>query len=340
MKIGEIYFIRERDRTDGSCSPYVKIGMVNDISRNSAERLTDHQTGNPRDLILHHVTQTPGPFRVERFLHQQFGPNRVRSEWFRLSDDELENAIQICEKLAAEALIYIPIIETADKLADVLSTPEKVLPSDDSNHWISELSVAKAAHKMCKEMAAKYSEAAASLSDEDRAAVEEEELVITEHFMTKNFDEDGFRGRYPELFEQYCDTLVSIVRRFTPKTLEVDLAEIDRELIEFNATFTAACEQVRVGSLPFGELFDLRQTLEQFSGSYSWDEDVATAQLKNLCGVAAGIEGQVTWNRTTREVVTLDKELLESDHPEKYGEFVTFKRGTRTKTRRRARRAS
>ncbi len=339
MKIGEIYFIRERDRIDGTSSPYIKIGMVNDVSRNSAERLMDHQTGNPRDLILHHVTQTPGPFRVERFLHQQFGPNRVRSEWFRLSDDELESAIQICEKLAAEALIHIPIMEKADELADVLSAPDKIQPTDDSNHWISALSVAKAAHKMCREMAAEYSEVAATLSDEDRAAVEEEELVLTEHFVTKNFDEDGFRGKYPDLFEQYSETLVSISRRFTPKTLDVKLTEVDRELIEFSATFTDACERVRLGSLAFGELFNLRQILEQFSGTYSWDEDVATAHLKVICGTAAGIEGQVTWNRTAKEVISLDTERLESDHLEKYSEFVTVKTGTRLKTRRRAKKA-
>lgn len=339
MKIGEIYFIRERDRIDGTSSPYVKIGMVNDISRNSAERLTDHQTGNPRDLILHHVTQTPGPFRVERFLHQQFGPNRVRSEWFRLSDDELESAIQICEKLAAEAFIYIPIMERADELADVLSKPAKILPNEDSNHWISALSVAKAAHKMCREMASEYKDVADSLSDEDRAAVEELELVITEHYVIENFDQEGFQRKYPGLLEQYSETEVKISKRFLPTTIDVDLAEEDRDLVEFSGVFLDACKQVRSGSLAFEELFELRQTLEQFSGTYSWNEDVATAQLKVICGTASGIEGQLTWNRTAKVNVVLDDELLESDHPEKYAEFVTVKTATRTKTRRRSKKA-
>jgi len=46
---------------------------------------------------------------------------------------------------------------------------------------------------------------------------------------------------------------------------------------------------------------------------------VATAQLKDVCGTAAGIEGQLTWNRSTNQVVTLDKEILESDYLETYG---------------------
>ena len=50
MKIGEIYFIKERDRIAGANSSYVKIGMVGDTERGSKERLSEHQTGNPRDL--------------------------------------------------------------------------------------------------------------------------------------------------------------------------------------------------------------------------------------------------------------------------------------------------
>jgi len=70
MKVGEVYFIRERDRIDGGNSSYVKIGIVQDASSSdSQKRLHTHQTANPRDLELHHVTQTPGPYRVERFLH-------------------------------------------------------------------------------------------------------------------------------------------------------------------------------------------------------------------------------------------------------------------------------
>jgi len=42
MNIGEIYFIRERDRRDGGSSGYVKIGMVSDISRGSRQRLGEH----------------------------------------------------------------------------------------------------------------------------------------------------------------------------------------------------------------------------------------------------------------------------------------------------------
>lgn len=338
VKVGQIYFIRERDRIDGGSSSYVKIGMVNDTSRDSQERLRDHQTGNPRDLELHHVTETPGPFRVERFLHQRFGPNRVRSEWFRLSDDELAVAIQTAEQLAKEAFVHIPIIEAADQLKTVVSSSTKIAPTDESTEWLMRLSVAKQALKRCKELSNAYSDVAVQLSPEDRALAEDEELVVTEHYLDKRFDADAFAAKYPRLFKKYNVISASVRGRFTPNLPEIAFTEIAQDLVEFSSTFLDACDRVRGGKLTFGDLFDLRQILEQYSGSYSWDEDVADAHLRVICGSSAGVEGQVTWNRVEKEDSSLDVERLESEHPEKYSEFVTVKTLTRLKTRRRARR--
>jgi hypothetical protein len=338
VKIGEIYFIRERDRIDGGSSGYVKIGMVNDISRDSQARLHDHQTGNPRDLELHHVTQTPGPFRVERFLHQKFGPRRVRSEWFRLSDDELVDAIQTAERLAKEAFLHVPVMLEAEKLKTIESSAEKIAPTDESTQWINALAVAKEALKLCSSMSKSYTDVATQLAPEERAEAEAEELVITEHYLDKKFDEIGFSEKYPKILKKYRSVSVDIGGRFSPTLPDVELAEVARELVDFCSDFSDACDQVRKGELAFGDLFDLRQLLEQFSGSHSWDADVADAHLRVICGSSAGIDGQVTWNRKAKEKASLDLERLESDHPEKYQEFVTVKTLTRLKTRRRARR--
>ena len=338
VKIGEIYFIRERDRIDGGSSSYVKIGMVKDISRNSEERLLDHQTGNPRDLELHHVTQTPGPFRVERFLHQQFGPRRVRSEWFQLSDEELSLAVQAAERLAREAFVHVPIMEAAGELGSVISSSEKITPTEESTEWIRILGNAKEALKLCRELADTYKTVATDLPTEVRAEVELEELIVTEHYLEKKFDAEGFDAAYPGLLGQYTEVSVSVNGRFTPTFPAIDLAEFDRELMEFRTEFLDACDQVRRGTLAFGELFDIWQILERYMGSYSWDADVADAHLRVICGASAGIEGQVTWNRTAKEKKSLESDRLESDHPEKYNKFVTVNTLTRLKTQRRARR--
>ena len=51
---GELYFLRETDYVTGQLTPFTKIGIVRD-GRGSADRLRDHQTGNPRTLVLHSV---------------------------------------------------------------------------------------------------------------------------------------------------------------------------------------------------------------------------------------------------------------------------------------------
>jgi hypothetical protein len=337
VKVGEVYFIRERDRIDGGSSSYVKIGIVQDIARDSQQRLREHQTGNPRDLELHHVTQTPGPYRVERFLHQKFGPKRVRSEWFRFSDAELESAVQTAERMAEEAFVHIPIMKAAEELKSVVSTPDKIPPTDETDRWIRSLSVAKEAVNLCDEMSDSYNRVVGELSPDDRAQAEFEELVITEHRPVTKFDRDGFAVKYPGLLEQYTETSVAVTGTFRTILPDVDLAEADRELVDFCSDFQESCEKVRRNELTFGELFDLFQVLERFRGSYSWDKDVADANLRVICGSAAGIEGQATWNRAVKERSSTDLEHLESEHREKFNEFVTVEVQSRLITRRRAR---
>ena len=340
MKIGEIYFVRERDRTDGAESPYVKIGMVNDVSKDSVDRLREHQTGNPRDLHLHHVTRTPGPFRIERFLHQQFGPHRVRNEWFRLTEKELETAIQIAERLAAEAFVHVPFLEQAAALGSMESTEPKLQPTETSSTWLRSLSEAKTALKVCNELSNEYRAVATTLSDGEREEAEEEELFITEHYVDKRFDADGFATRYPELAEKFTEITSNVSGSFRPKLVPVDLSEIDPALVAFADEFRTACSDVRQQRIEFGELFDLAQQLERFAGSYSWVEDVADAQLRVICGTACGIEDQITWNRTTKERHNLDLERLEFERPNEFNEFVTTVQRSRMKIRKRARKLS
>ena len=340
LKIGEVYFICERDRLDGTSSSNVKIGIVEDVKRDSHKRLKAHQTGNPRDLELHHVTQTPGPHRVETFLHQQFGPNRVRSEWFRLSDEELDLAVQTAERMAQEAFLHVPVMKAAEELKDVVSSADKIAPTDESTQWFKAWNEANAALKRCEELSNLYRELASDLNADERTQVEEEELIVTEYVTNATFDHQGFAEKYPGLLEEYKNVETTINGSCRKTEYDVDLAEIDRELASFCQTFEDLCEQCKRGEMAFGDLFEPHQILERFTGSYSWDKDVADAHLRVICGSSAGIDGQVTWNRSARDKPILDKERLESEHGEKYREFVEVKTGSRLKTKRRARRAA
>jgi len=336
MNIGEIYFIRERDRRDGGSSGYVKIGMVSDVLRGSRQRLGEHQTGNPRDLELHHVTQTPFPFRVERFLHQRFGRQRVRSEWFDLADDELADAISLSEQLAAEAFRFIPVIEKSLSLKTVLSSGQKIDPTSDSTDWLTKLGVARSALAICSDLEARYRAVIRDLPVNARETAKEEQYFVERHVVTSKFDELGFTSTFPDLVVAYTFTETKVSGHFVPKVPAVRLEEFDSDLLAFAGRFTEACDRVDSEEAPFSDLFDFKQDLERYQGSYKWDQEIADAHLRVLCGTSAGIEGQCTWNRVEKTKSEVDWGLLENDHPEEYLKFVTTVSTTRTVTSKRA----
>jgi hypothetical protein len=336
MKIGEIYFIREKDRKYGDISSYVKIGMVGDTERGSQQRMSEHQTGNPRDLELHHVTQTPNPFRVEKFLHQRFGAQRVKNEWFELTDQDLEEAIRVSEQLSEEAFVYLPIIEAAKGLAGQLSDQDVIATSEGAIEWHRKLTTSKEALSVCRAMRGEYLSVAEDMTPDVREEIEQEELILTETFIVSIFDDQVFATKYPHLLDAFTLTSTNVSGKFIPKKMTVDLNEVDRDLASFRDSFFEACQSVRDGSLGFQDLFQIHRDLEVFEGAYEWDNEVADAHLRVLCGTSAGIEGLCTWKRTEKTTSVLDKEGLESDHPDEFGEFHRTELRTRKRPKKRA----
>jgi hypothetical protein len=298
--------------------------------------MSEHQTGNPRDLELHHVTQTPNPFRVEKFLHQRFGAQRVRNEWFELTDQDLEEAIRVSEQLSEEAFVYLPIIEAAKVLAKQLSDSDVVGASEDATEWHRKLMTAKEALRVCDTMRTEYLLVAEDMTPEVREEIEQEELILTEAFVVSVFDDQAFATKYPHLFGAFTLTSTNISGKFAPKKMSVNINEVDRDLATFKDSFFEACQSVRDGSLLFQDLFQIHRDLEVFEGAYEWDNEVADAHLRVLCGTAAGIEGLCTWKRTEKTTSTLDKEGLESNHPNEFGEFHRTELRTRKRPKKRA----
>jgi hypothetical protein len=74
------------------CNDLVKIGITNDVEY----RLRTMQTGNPYPLELILQFEYKSAMLVERVLHSKFSKFRVRGEWFRFTDDELETVVKTC----------------------------------------------------------------------------------------------------------------------------------------------------------------------------------------------------------------------------------------------------
>jgi len=337
MSIGEVYFIGERDRSTGNLTENVKIGIVR-AKGGSGDRLKGHQTGNPRDLELHHVVETPAPYWVENGLHQRLNGLRVRAEWHRLDAKGLEDAIRLAEVLAGESFEHIPYIEEQDRLKKCVSNGETIEPTDASTDWHMRLCKAKAQLDCLKNLQTKYKNLIGGMSQEkiDQAVLED--LFFIEYYAKPAFDEAGFAAKYPELVTRFTLSETEVSGTLTPKYLDLEISEIDPGLQMFSDKFAALCEKVSKQEAEFGDLSELQSELQSRESVSEWERDISKAHLASICGVASGITGQVTWNRSEKTTTWLDKEGLESDHSKEYNEFITVEVKTRMKTRKRARR--
>ena len=82
---GPLDFITEQDPFGDPGDSYVKIGLVreNDSGRSSLDRLLEHQTGNPRILVVAESLTTTAPISVfETSAHQQLSCHRELVDTF------------------------------------------------------------------------------------------------------------------------------------------------------------------------------------------------------------------------------------------------------------------
>jgi len=336
MSIGEVYFICERDRSTGKLTGNVKIGKTG--KGDSGNRLKQHQTGNPRDLELHHVVETPAPFWVENGLHQRLNGLRVRAEWHRLDARGLEDATRLAEVLASESFEHIPYIEEQDRLRKRVSNGETIEPTDASTDWHMRLCKAKAQLDCITKLQKMYKGVIGGMSTEEVEQAVLEDLFLIQYYTDTTFNEKGFKAKYSELYTKYTRSETEIGGSLTPKYINLETFEIDPGLQMFSDKFVALCEKVSKQEAEFGDLSELQSELQSRENVSKWERDISIAHLASICGVASGITNQLTWNRKEKTTTWLDKEELESDHSKEYHEFITVEVKTRKITTKRARR--
>ena len=95
----------ERDLFGYPCGPYVKIGLVkgNDDGRSSFERRKEHQTGNPREIIVEAEVKTYAQVStLESLVHQRLAKYRIHGEWFNYGEDGIQPYVELTKKINEE----------------------------------------------------------------------------------------------------------------------------------------------------------------------------------------------------------------------------------------------
>jgi hypothetical protein len=315
---GELYFIRERDFQTKEVTRYVKIGLVREKDdRASQDRALEHQTGNPRELLIYKVIKTPAISEIENIVHGLFATERVSGEWFDFTEDKLAEAIDTAQNLADEALLYEEEITTAAGLAKVVSSEAMIQPSAEALDWHGAFLRAEAIGKYCSDFAE-------GMRDVFREAIEQEEpvehiAVLRERKDRKIFDVTAFELAHPDLYLQFTKPTTKIAPRLTwsrPKDFEKAISRLHPVLSAYGTSLEGLTERARKGEVSKELLHKHYLRLLGFGARANWELEIARANIQSLCGAAGGIEGICKWSRVEKETKSFDQSAFIEAFPE------------------------
>ena len=146
QKIGFIYFMTERDFFGYPCGPYVKIGLVkgNDDGRSSFERRKEHQTGNPREIIVEAEVKTEAQVStLESLIHQRLAKYRIHGEWFNYGEKGIQPYVELTKKINDDLEGQIKDNLLINQYALIEDNGEDLKPSSEAKDIHNELLKAK-----------------------------------------------------------------------------------------------------------------------------------------------------------------------------------------------------
>lgn len=320
---GEIYFIRELDLLTNDFTEYFKVGIVRDggkDKRSSENRLKDHQTGNPRKLVIDEVFKTPLVERIETMIHAINASSGIRGEWLRTKDNNLELIKEQLRSLVGEAQQAQPVFEEAELISKKASNGEVVKASDIASEWFAKYSKAHLSDKYFQPLVDR-------ISDILRNAIEKGEDLdkvakIQEQESRFDLDQKALKEAHPELYALFVEVAATEPKgRFSTKKISIDQDLIDNHLAPLTSEVLQVIEKVESGNLDKVALHKPALVLYGLQARAAWDKDVAGSNLQILCGVNSGIEGICTWNREEKKVQKFNKKAFIEAHPEIAAKF-------------------
>ena len=142
QNIGFIYFMTERDLFGYPCGSYVKIGLVkgNEEGRSSLERRKEHQTGNPRKIVVEDEVKTFAQVStLESLVHQRLAKNRIHGEWFNFGKDGISTYVELTKTIKNELEENINDEKEVEKYLNLEDNGQEISASSDSQDIYNDL---------------------------------------------------------------------------------------------------------------------------------------------------------------------------------------------------------
>lgn len=336
LAAGEIYFIGEKDLRTKKFTDYYKVGIVREnsvnLDRDSANRMLEHQTGNPRELYIESVQKTELVELVETLLHKQFAPLGVRGEWMLLTKNQLEVVKTSAKQLATEAKGIAANLIKVDELAKKKSSEVLIKPTKKMLEMHQEYLVATAKVKACDEIMGQIAQAFAEALTEGHEPDDDEEVNVKDFAKVQPrkgrtvIDYDAFAAKYPKLYAKFVSekkTIKSLATFTGVRGLTVDFKKIDPEFGKTIASFEPLYKKVQAGKAKLQALHQFNLELHPLKVEAEWIALKNESALKVACATNGGIDGILKWSRVEKITESLDKKALFAAYPDKFEEFTT-----------------
>ena len=326
LQAGTIYFARETNLDQPGYSNLVKIGLVED-PRTDWDRLSEHQTGNPRklELLEGQSVHTQAVKYVESQMHKAFASKRIQGEWFRFdSEAEIEVAVDKAKSLAAEVEDRVPVFSAALKLEKVFHKGEVKQANQELRDLVKQILTNQVILGKYNSMISKIK------SSMKRAAAEHEEGAALYAETITVYHKPKFSvGQFRKMFgKTHADLIATCTNKesvpFEDFSLLSDGVEVSipDDLQERLDDLESKVNRL-TSAKDYYELNNLLLQIREESSVFEWEVEFNLAKIKVACGEAPGIEGVCSWIRELRlSKAKFDAGKLAHLEPELYKQAI------------------
>lgn len=323
---GQLYFLREKDYLTGEISRYVKIGLVRN-EKGTDDRISEHQTGNPREIYDYCSIESPFVEHLETLIHYRLAEKWIVGEWLDLNENEIEQAIKECKEIIQEQEAIKEELEESYSLVEIESSGDIKKPSDKAQEIWEQLITVKLDIDQLNAKKAIVNHRLKTIMGKSNGIDGVVNLIFKDG--QTRFNDKEFAEENPELYKKYI-TKETIKRSSTftikgKKTLKKENPELAQEKKELEKIEVTASDinrdQQAERNEEVAELHAQYINLQKEIYTSEWEYAQLEAKLKVQTGKSDGIEGLCGWKRESTPAVGFNKKEFQENHPELYDKY-------------------
>jgi hypothetical protein len=328
MKEGEIYFNLEFDFLSRKITRYAKIGIAQE-NRKSEDRKKEHQTGNPREIVIHaRILHTPNAKGLESSLHHRFNFRRIHGEWFILNDEEIQLIKCMGEELKQDQIENLPFYHSMVEASKKLSNGEIREATTEESNW------AQRANELSSLIAiieGKKSVIRSKLMQFLPAEATEIPGIVTidQSMGSQTFDKKRFIAENPKLVARYQKVIPAKVSSTFSATYKVNLKSADAELYKEVQILPKENHEFRKPNVQIkrtSELENLHATyldLDRELEILTWELNFIETKIKASINDYYTVTGVASWKRSLgEEKMDLDIDAIKELHSDIYQNYM------------------